>query len=431
MSEILSLSSVGTDEPASTEPVCGSFHERLVLHAFTRFKFGGLRLVWPDGGSRVFGDAEAPVTAEIRIQRRRDFFRRCALYGNVGLGEAYMEGDWETDSISAVVAWFVENLNRTPGAQGSSQRIPFVSMLRFINRLGHRLRSNTVKTSRRNISEHYDLGNAFYSLWLDQTMTYSSAKFGNGISSLEEAQAAKYDALCRKLRLQPSDHVLEIGCGWGGFSSHAAKNYGCRVTAVTISQEQFDFAAERMRREGLSDRVEIRLQDYRHVTGQFDKIASIEMIEAVGDNYLETFLAKCGDVLKRDGLLALQMITVPDHTHRQLRKGTDWIQKHIFPGSLLLSISRVNEVLSRTSRMFLHDLEDLGSSYARTLHEWWERFNARLPEVNALGFDERFVRKWNYYLQYCEAAFAMRHISVVQACYTRANNATLKEPVTA
>lgn len=433
MSEFVELPAA-TSEPGTfigSKAGGASLYEKLVLRAFGQFTHGGFRLVWPEGESWIMGDTAAPVTAEIRIRDRRSFFRRCALYGNVGLGEAYVAGDWETDSIFAVVAWFVENLNRLPGTLGSSQRIPGVSFLRFLNRLRHRLRSNTVRTSRRNIAEHYDLGNAFYALWLDESMTYSSARFTEAGQPLELAQEAKYESLCRKLRLKASDHVLEIGCGWGGFSAYAAKRYGCRITAVTISKEQHDYAVERMKREGLRDRVEIRMQDYRHVTGQFDKIASIEMIEAVGDDHLETFLGKCGEVLKRDGLLSLQMITVPDHAHRQLRSGTDWIQKHIFPGSLLLSVARVGEVLSRGSQMSLHEFEDMGSSYSRTLHLWWERFNARLPEVKALGFDDRFIRKWNYYLQYCEAAFAMRHISVVQACYTRANNALLKEALAA
>jgi len=219
--------------------------------------------------------------------------------------------------------------------------------------------------------------------------------------------------------------VLEIGCGWGGFSCHAAKHHGCRVTAVTISQEQHKYATERVTREGLAEQVEIRLQDYRHITGQFDKIASIEMLEAVGDKYLETYFAKCAEVLKPEGLLAFQMITVADCQHKDLRNGVDWIQKHIFPGSLLLSVGRVNEAINRTSEFFMHGLEDLGASYAKTLRVWFERFNARLTEVKALGFDDRFVRKWNYYLQYCEAAFASRNISVVQAVYTRPNNATL------
>jgi cyclopropane-fatty-acyl-phospholipid synthase len=227
------------------------------------------------------------------------------------------------------------------------------------------------------------------------------------------------------LRLQPSDRVLEIGCGWGGFSEHAAKHYGCHITAVTISEAQHAFATERMRRAGLADRVEIRLEDYRSLAGSYDKIVSIEMMEALGDSRLPTFCAQLHRLLKPRGLAALQFITVPDSRHAELRRGIDFIQKHIFPGSLLLSVGRVNEAFNRTGDLFLHDLKDFGSSYARTLRCWWENFNARSAEVQALGFDKRFLRKWNYYLQYCEAAFTRRNVSVVQALYTRPNNPIL------
>ena len=409
---------------AASSATAPGFYERLFLLSMRPFVHGGLRMVYPDGRTRVFGAPGAEITAEMRV-RSTEFFKRCALYGNVGFGEAYVDGDWDTDDISAVISWFIVNLAKTQGSRTSSGKIAFVNLLNLVNRLQHLLRPNSVTTSRRNISEHYDLGNEFYSLWLDETMTYSSARFEFAGQSLADAQRSKYDALCEKLQLKPGDHVLEIGCGWGGFCCHAARNYGCRVTAVTISQEQHKFATERVAREGLSDRVEVRLQDYRHLTGQFDKIASIEMLEAVGDKYLETYFAKCAEVLKPDGLLAFQMITVADCQHRDLRKGVDWIQKHIFPGSLLLSVGRVNEAINRTGDLFMHGLEDLGSSYAKTLRLWFERFNARLDEVKSLGFDDRFIRKWNYYLQYCEAAFATRNISVVQAVYTRPNNAGL------
>jgi cyclopropane-fatty-acyl-phospholipid synthase len=256
-------------------------------------------------------------------------------------------------------------------------------------------------------------------------MTYSSARFTSASETLRDAQIAKYDALCRKLRLQPGEHLLEIGSGWGGMACHAARHYGVRVTSVTISEEQFKFATDRVYCEGLSDRVEIRLQDYRSIRGCFDKIVSIEMMEALGDRYLRTYCEKLHELLAPRGLVALQYITVPDCRHAELRRGIDFIQKHIFPGSLLLSVGRVNEILNRSGNLFLHDLEDLGASYTRTLHAWWERFNAQLAAVRALGFDEGFIRKWNYYLQYCEAAFASRNISVVQAVYTRPNNRSL------
>jgi cyclopropane-fatty-acyl-phospholipid synthase len=425
MSEVLAYTDTTESPPVVASRAKPSLYERLFMRGLADFKHGALRLVMPDGSSRVLGNERAEITAEIRICNRAAFFQRCALYGNIGLGEAYTEGEWETPSISAVIAWFIGNIARNPGLAGSSAKIRCMNVLKVINRIHHRLRPNSVKISRRNIAEHYDLGNDFYRLWLDETMTYSAARFTHSEQTLEEAQHSKYDALCRKLRLKATDHVLEIGCGWGGFACHAAKNYGCKVTSVTISSEQYKYALERVGREGLSEQVEIRLQDYRHITGQFDKIASIEMLEAVGNKYLETYFAKCAEVLKPHGLLAVQVITAPDSQHADMCKNVDWIQKHIFPGSLLLSVGRMNEAILRTGDLFLHELEDLGSGYARTLNMWWERFNARLQEVQELGFDERFIRKWNYYLQYCEAAFAERNISVVQACYTRPNNLTL------
>jgi len=427
MSETLTLTS-SNEQTSHVADARGSFYEKTLLRVLEGFSHGCLRVTWPNGTSKYFGEPglQEP-TAEVRLRRPGSFFRRCVLFGNVGLGEAYVEGDWDAPDLAAVVSWFIGNIARMPQALGSSGRIPGINFLKLINKVGHWLRPNSLRTSRRNIAEHYDLGNDFYQLWLDGTMTYSAARFTHEGQSLEEAQAAKYEALCQKLRLQPTDHVLEIGCGWGGFSCHAAREHGCRVTAITISEEQYRYATERVQREGLADRVEIRLQDYRLLTGQFDKIASIEMLEAVGDQYLETYFGKCHELLAPHGMLAFQVITVPDCQHANLKKGVDWIQKHIFPGSLLLSVARFNGAIQNTGNLFMHELEDLGASYAKTLQLWWRQFNQKLPEVRRLGFDERFVRKWNYYLQYCEAAFATRNISVVQACYTRPNNTTLHQ----
>ena len=407
---------------ASSRAVASAgLYERLVLDALSKMTAGCLRLELPRGEVIVLGTPGADVSARIRVLDHA-FFQKCVLFGDIGFGESYVAGDWETDSIERVIAWAILNVENSPAMSGSKVRRAALNLLKSYNRVLHLLRPNSISTSRRNIAEHYDLGNDFYSLWLDETMTYSSAYFTGAGESLESAQTAKYDAMCRKLQLNENDHVLEIGSGWGGFASHAVRNYGCRVTTVTISNAQLEYARARFEREGISDRAEVRLADYRALTGQYDKIASIEMMEALGDRYLETYLAKIHELLQPGGLVALQYITVPDSRHAELRRGVDWIQKHIFPGSLLLSVGRVNQVLNRTGDLFLHDLEDLGASYAKTLHAWWERFNARSAEVRALGFDARFVRKWNYYLQYCEAAFASRNISVVQAVYTRPNN---------
>jgi cyclopropane-fatty-acyl-phospholipid synthase len=398
-------------------------HRWLVMRVLRSFTKGRLRMDLAGGERYFFGDAElTEVTAHIQVRKPLSFFIHVARYGGVGLGEAYTEGWWDTPDLRAVLDFFIINIQSSPGLGGSSQRFRTIGFLRFVNRVKHLLRPNSLKTSRRNISEHYDLGNDFYKLWLDPTMTYSAAKFTSPEDTLEQAQIAKYEALCEKLHLKPEDHVLEIGCGWGGFSIHAARTHGCRVTGVTISQEQFIEANRRVKEAGLDHLVEIRFQDYRHITGQFDKIASIEMLEAVGEKYLETYFAKCAEVLKPHGILAVQMITVPDHHFRQLAKGADWIQKHIFPGSLLLAVDRVNAAIRKTSRLSPLALEDLGAGYARTMREWHQNFNARLDEVRAQGFSETFIRKWNYYLKYCEAAFACRNISVVQASWSRYNH---------
>ena len=417
------------------------------MQTLERMTLGGLQLELPDGTKKTIGQPDAKISASVRVLNR-DFFKRCVLFGDIGFGEAFVDGDWDTDDITKVISWFILNVENSPAMSGARGKKVLINLLGWQNRLSHLLRPNSLSTSHRNISEHYDLGNEFYKLFLDPTMTYSSALFDEqggvpaerrqlsvtdstalgrdaATQTLEEAQIAKYDRLCHQLKLKAGEQVLEIGSGWGGFSLHAAKNYGVRITTVTISEEQFKYARELFQKEGLADQIEIKLLDYRRLTGQFDKIVSIEMLEAVGDAYLETYFAKCHEVLKPGGLLALQMITCPDSRYDSLRKNVDWIQKHIFPGSLLLSVHRVNEALRKTGDLFLHDLKDLGLSYAETLKRWRVAFNQNEAAVRMLKFDTRFIRKWNYYLSYCEAAFARRNISVVQAIYTRPNNPTL------
>mgnify|MGYP006079753587 FL=1 len=409
----------------STLPIKHGLPERMVVSLLNKMPQGRLQMAYADGSARDFGDSQSEVTASVKINDDTEFFKRCAYYGNIGMGEAYTDGLWDTPDIRAVISWFILNMQALQGSDTSSDKLPGVGLLKVVNWFRHLKRANTVENSRRNISEHYDLGNEFYSLWLDATMTYSCAKFEQPDQKFEEAQTTKYEALCQKLQLKSTDHVLEIGCGWGGFGTYAAKTYGCKVTGVTISEEQAKYARERVKKEGVEDKFEIRIEDYRHITGQFDKIVSIEMIEAVGDKFHQSFFSKCHEVLAPDGILALQMITVPDNRYKSLTKGVDWIQKTIFPGSLLMSVGRVNEVLLKTSDLFLHDLEDFGAFYVRTLNNWHRRFNASRESLQTLGFDEPFMRTWNYYLKYCEAGFATRNISVVQAVYTRPNNPAL------
>ncbi len=415
---------------AAPRTASSSFFQQGVLRALAGMPLGRLQLQLPDGSLRVFGEVEvvsrtiAPGvdnTTSLRVHRPA-FFTKAALYGDIGFAESYIDGDWDTPDLTSLLGWFVLNLEQAPTLSGSSRARSFaLNFLRFANRLRHSLRPNTRANAQRHIHAHYDLSNDFFALWLDPTMMYSGARWA-GSATLEVAQAAKNDTLCRKLHLQPSDHVLEIGTGWGAWSLHAARNYGCRITTLTISQQQHDFARQRVVAAGLSDRIEVRLQDYRDLTGQFDKIVSIEMLEAVGHRYLADYAAVCHRALKRDGLIALQFITCPDSRYEQLRTGVDFIQKHVFPGSLLLSINRVNQLLAEQGGFVLHGLEDLGRDYARTLGCWRGQFRAKLDRVRALGFDDRFIRKWDYYLAYCEVGFAMRNISVVQTVHTRPNN---------
>jgi cyclopropane-fatty-acyl-phospholipid synthase len=418
---------------------CGPLCRRMVLASLREMKLGHLRVDLPEGGFVEFGShadalsrrmpAGLSATAHIRV-RRPAFFSKCVLSGDIGFAESFLDGDWTTADLASVLSWFLLNIEHAPTLSGSAAAtvtaLP-LNWLRLVNRLRHLLRPNSRKIAQRNIAEHYDLSNDFFSLFLDPSMMYSSARWPADAQhlTLEAAQREKNDALCRSLRLKPSDRVLEIGTGWGGWCIHAASTYGCHVTTLTISQQQHDLALRRVQEAGLADRIDVRFEDYRDHAGTYDKIVSIEMMEALGHDYLPAYCDVLSARLKTDGLLALQFITCPDDRYEQLRKGVDFIQKHIFPGSLLLSLNRVNKQLTRAGGFQLHHIEDFGPDYARTLRLWRATFDQKRDRVLELGFDERFIRKWSYYLCYCEAAFAMRNISVVQTLHTRPNNLAL------
>ena len=404
------------------------FFRKLVLDAFSRARRGELKLTMPGGSRRLFGGLGKELQAELAVLDD-NFYRRCVLFGPIGFAEAYLAGEWETEDLTRMLAWFVLNGDYLAGIKTRESRTSGAfDLLGTINRIGHALRPNSKAKSRDNISEHYDLGNDFFKLWLDPTMTYSAAYFDPPNLTMEEAQRKKWDQLCRKLQLSSHDSVLEIGCGWGGFAIHAAKNYGCRVTAATISEEQFREAAARVEAAGVADLVEVIFCDYRDLAGRFDKIVSIEMLEAVGDRYAETFFGKVSELLAPRGLVGIQTILCPDNQFPILRDGVDFIQKHIFPGSLLLSVRRITEALNSTGDLNLLDYEDMTPFYARTLKEWREAFVKVLPQVKAQGYDESFIRKWLYYLCYCEAGFGTRHIAVAQIVYTRPDNLDIHSP---
>lgn len=398
-----------------------SFYKKTILSLLSKMQLGRLNLTLPNGEEIVIGDGKHTIVANVQILHN-NFFKDCFLYGDIGFGESYVNGYWETDNITNVIKWFLLNVDNAPSISGSNTRSFLLNAFKFVNKLSHLKRSNNVSGSKKNISAHYDLNNDFFFLFLDPTMTYSAAYFKKDGMSLQQAQIEKYDRLCRQLNLQPTDHVLEIGSGWGANAIHIAKQYGCKVTTVTISQEQYKFAKQKIEAENLSDKIEIILKDYRFITGTFDKIVSIEMLEAVGAGFMDTYFKKCNELLKKNGILALQVITCPDPHFESLRKGVDWIQKHIFPGSMLPSVAAINRSVNNTTDLTLIDLKDIGLHYATTLVHWRQQFNRNIEQVKQLGFNEEFIRKWNYYFCYCEAAFTMRHINVMQMVYVRPDN---------
>jgi cyclopropane-fatty-acyl-phospholipid synthase len=404
-------------------PLLEKWAATMLLEAQAEMDIGQLTMHLPDGKTVTFGKGQKPY-AEMTVTSP-NFFRRLLLYGHIGFGEAYLDGEWDSPNIANVIAWFIVNYDKSPILEGASKKHVLFNALGLVNRLGHILRPNSVRKSKDNIADHYDLSNDFFKLFLDPSMTYSSGIYSDSITTLESAQHEKFKHMAQKLRLRPGDNVLEIGSGWGAFAMYMAREHGCHVTTITISNAQYTEAKARIEAAGLSSQITLLLKDYREMTGQFDKIVSIEMIEAVGEKYLDTYLQVCTKLLKRDGLLGLQMIISPDSRYSILRDNVDFIQKHIFPGTLLPSLARIKKGLNRAGDLHLFELEDIGLSYAITLRQWLINFEAKLDDVRALGFDERFIRKWRYYLEYCEAAFATRNITDVQAVYTRPNNPCL------
>ncbi len=389
--------------------------KKLMLRSLSNIEGGFLR-VHIGSEVRELGDPSAELRANIHVHDDR-FFTRALLGGDVAIGEAYMDGAWTTDDLVAVVRIAARNLARIEHDNSLAS-----SISRLVDTVRHRLRSNTIEGSRRNIHEHYDLSNDFFKLFLDESMMYSAAWYERTDDSLETAQVNKLDRICRKLQLDPDDHVLEIGTGWGAFAVHAATNYGCRVTTTTISREQFDLATERVKEAGLEDQVEVLFEDYRKLTGSYDKIVSIEMFEAVGFEYYDEFFGACDRLLSADGTMLLQTITMLDQKFHTYRKRADWIQKHIFPGSELASVSEVFNSLARATNMTLFQAEDMGAHYARTLHEWRHRFHRQSKRAKLLGFDEAFLRGWDYYLAYCEGGFLERHVSDFQFLLSKTHN---------
>jgi len=378
-----------------------------------RIQTGSLTIVLPDGSKNVYGTPAASPSATLHV-KDYTFYRRILLDGDIGLGEAYMYGQWDTPDLTGLISFLIANREAFQNGEFSSSRFKWMS-----SRLSHLMRSNTKRRSKRNIGAHYDLSNDFFQLFLDPTMLYSAAVFTSPDEALENAQRNKMKALIDKARIESHHHVLEIGCGWGGLAIEMAKTIGCRVTGITISEEQFQFARERVRREGLQDRINIEFCDYRDVKGTYDRVVSVEMLEAVGHEHFGTYFATIDNVLKPDGVAVLQVITMPHVRYNAYRKSVDWIQKHIFPGGHLPSVEALSEAMSHNSRLFIQKAENIGIHYAATLRHWNDRLASQKDKLTAMGYDEVFYRTWQYYFCYCEAAFATRTLDNHHLVLTR------------
>ncbi|WDT84861.1 SAM-dependent methyltransferase [Alteromonas sp. 009811495] len=393
-----------TSEVSLADKVC----RNLFLQCLKQLPFGCL--IIQECGDEIarFGDDNDELRATVNI-KDMSAYRRLLLGGSVGAGEAFMDDLWDSDDVTAVVRIFARNL---PTLDKWESKFKWLSMP--INKLQHFARRNTRDQAKKNIEAHYDLGNKLYTRFLDDTMMYSSAIYPDANTSLNAAQNYKLKTICDKLQLKESDHLIEIGTGWGGLAVYAAKHYGCKVTTTTISEEQHAWAQEWIAREGLSDRVTLLKKDYRILEGKYDKLVSIEMIEAVGKQFLGNFFEKCSSLLKDNGLMLLQSITIDDRRYDSYSNSVDFIQKYIFPGGFLPSQYQLNAHLKKHTDMMIRDLHDIGIDYAMTLNHWYEAFISAKDELLKDGYDERFMRMWTYYLKYCEGGFLERTISTVQ-----------------
>ncbi len=409
----------------SGDPPAGVLHrlaKRAVLHRLRGISSGSL-VIHDHGETHQFGSLDRYALGATIFVNHPSFYRQVAFGGTIGAGEAYMAGDFECSNLTAAVQLLLRN---RPVLDGMDERVT-----RFtapVHKALHWLRRNTRGGSRRNIAAHYDRGNELFALFLDETMMYSSALFPRPDASLHEASLAKLDHICRKLGLTPQDHVLEIGTGWGGFAVHAAGYYGCRVTTTTISKQQYEYANQKISEAGLADRVTVLLKDYRDLTGTYDKLVSIEMIEAIGHQYLDTYFEKCSNLIKPAGMMLLQAITIADQRYEAAKRSVDFIQRYIFPGSFIPSVSAMTQAVARSSDMRLFHLEDIGLHYATTLKHWRERFRQNISRVRALGYTDPFIRMWEFYFCYCEGGFLERAIGDAQLLFTKPG--CRREPIT-
>ncbi|MEN6474001.1 MAG: DUF1365 family protein [Syntrophaceae bacterium] len=393
---------------------------KLIEGLLKRIETGRLEVVLPDGSRRSYGKPDTATGRGRMLVNDYGFFNRVAYGGEIGLGEAYMEGLWDSDDLVGLLKFVIAN--RDALQQGN---LILSALSRARDFRLHRKRANTLSGSRLNIAAHYDLGNDFYQLFLDESMTYSCALFRTPDDSLEQAQLNKLKSVIAKARITSNDHVLEIGCGWGGFAIEAVQSTGCRLTGITLSREQCEYARARVRQLGLESRIEILLEDYRTVQGSYDKIVSIEMLEAVGHENLGCFFDNCDRLLKPDGLVAIQVITLPDARYETHRRENSWTQKHIFPGGVVPSLTALCQAMTESSRLQVEHIENIGIHYAETLKRWRQRLLSSNDALTAMGFDRTFRRTWEYYFSLCEAQFAMRALNDLQIVLTREGNQRL------
>lgn len=417
------MSGAGINNVSVSRKVKAHFGDALAKKALIKLlsNLTGGRLVLEEAGEifsfgNVGGDE---FTAHVFIHHP-SAYRDILFGGSIGAAEAYMLGNWSSSSLLNVIKLMVINLeliNKMDNERSIFKRIS----AKFI----HLMNANTQRGSRKNISAHYDLGNEFFNLFLDPTMMYSSAVFPDASATLEQAAIYKLDLICKKLCLSEDDHLMEVGTGWGGLAIHAAKHYGCKVTTTTISQKQYDYASAAVKREGLEDKITLLLKDYRDLDGQYDKLVSVEMIEAVGHEYYNSYFSKCSSLLKADGLMLIQAITIADQRYQEAANSVDFIQRYIFPGGCLPSNEVMAQCVSKHTDMMIVNLQDIGLDYAKTLAEWRSRFHANIDKVQQLGFDGVFCRMWEFYLCYCEGGFSERAISTVQVVFAKPGSRSL------
>lgn len=392
---------------------------------FSKIKIGTLEVIFKDKKTKLYGEKKLEDKITLEIYNNR-FFIKTVLYGDIGFAESFIDRDFETSNLTKLIELALLNAKYL-GTTSENEKNKLINLMPFFNRFKHSLRRNSKTNARKNISAHYDLSNDFYKLMLDKTMMYSSAVFENKDQDLYDAQKNKLEKLSSKLNLKDGSKVLEIGSGWGAMAIHLAKDKKCDVTTVTLSVEQKKLCEERFKKEGVEDKIDILLKDYRDLKGEFDAIIAVEMFEAVGREYFHIFFKKCQELLKPSGVLVLQVITIPDQRYKAYSKGSDFIQKYIFPGGHLPSILKILETTSKHTRLNLNHLEEFTEDYAKTLNIWHENFENHLDEVKKLGFDDYFIRMWKMYLNYCEAGFLTRNINLHQLVFTRDQNIYLNK----